>query len=153
MWIAAGSNSYEVSKAIIQAKMLSGQYRTEKFCRFWSNNRSGVCLAPECDASTLESIHHVLISCPQYETVRNRLKTSIESIADQHAAAVIRSVLDQDDHELLLQFLLDCSSTPVTIEASQTFGKSITGPIFHFTRTWCFSVHRERLRALGRWGL
>ena len=52
MWKAAGSNPYEVSKTIVQAKMLSGQYRTEQLCRFWSNNRLGVCLAPGCDAST-----------------------------------------------------------------------------------------------------
>ena len=38
----AGSNTYEVAKAIIQGKMLSGRYRTELLSRYWSSHVLGV---------------------------------------------------------------------------------------------------------------
>ena len=60
LWTCAGSNPYEVSKATIQAKMLSGQYRTENFCRFLSGNQLGTCLAPACGSPSPETINHLL---------------------------------------------------------------------------------------------
>ena len=33
IWSTAGTNPYEINKAIIQARMLSGRYRTEGLCR------------------------------------------------------------------------------------------------------------------------
>ena len=46
--ISAGSSPYEVTKAGVQAIFLSGRYRTEQLCRYWSNNQGGVCLTPSC---------------------------------------------------------------------------------------------------------
>ena len=36
IWLHAGS-PYEVKKAVIAARMLSGRYRTDRMARFWSN--------------------------------------------------------------------------------------------------------------------
>ena len=38
IWSTCGSNSYEVCKAIIQARMLSGRYRTDQFLRHFTEN-------------------------------------------------------------------------------------------------------------------
>ena len=37
-------NPYQTKKAKIQSRFLSGRYRTEKLCRFWSKNAAGICL-------------------------------------------------------------------------------------------------------------
>ena len=53
IWTCSAGNSFECSKSIILARMVSGRYRTERMCRFWSNNRSGHCLAETCHVSWL----------------------------------------------------------------------------------------------------
>ena len=47
LWTTAGSNSFEVSKAIVQAQMLSGRYPTDYLSRHWTN-RDGSCSLPSC---------------------------------------------------------------------------------------------------------
>ena len=44
LWTTAGSSPYEVKKAVVQARMLSGRYRTEMLRRHWSENKEGHCL-------------------------------------------------------------------------------------------------------------
>ena len=41
MWTCAGGSSYESNKSLVVAKMISGRYRTEMLCRFWSTNKNG----------------------------------------------------------------------------------------------------------------
>ena len=48
IWSTAGSNPYEVSKAVQQARFLSGRYRSEYLSRHWTNNKEGYCLSPTC---------------------------------------------------------------------------------------------------------
>ena len=48
IWTAAGQNPYEVKKAIVQAKMLSGRYRSCWHSRHWVANSSGACSLPSC---------------------------------------------------------------------------------------------------------
>ena len=68
LW-TAGANPYEVSKALIQCKMLSGRYRSEVVARHWSNNPNGFCFAPTC-AQVPESLEHILLYCPSYQSSR-----------------------------------------------------------------------------------
>ena len=71
LWLTARSSSYEVIKATVQAKMLSGRYRTEKLCSHWSNNKSGYCLSG-C-SSQVEDLSHILLDCPSLSKTRNTL--------------------------------------------------------------------------------
>ena len=48
IWLTAGSNPYEISKAIQQAKFLSGRYRTEVLAKHWTKNKSGFCQSSSC---------------------------------------------------------------------------------------------------------
>ena len=48
----------------------------------------------------------------------------------------------------MMQFLLDASVLPQTILLVQKFGDSVLSPIFSFTRTWCYTVHRDRLEII-----
>ena len=150
LWSTAKGNPYEVAKAIQQARLLSGRYRTETLCRHWSQNREGYCLAPLCRQSQLkESIEHILLENSAYTQIRKDLITLwlkckhpiVHFLAIQALAS---------PKEYLVQFLLDCSVLPQVIVANQTFGSVVMEGIFHLTRTWCFCIHRLRMKRLGR---
>ena len=148
IWKTAGSNPYEVSKAIQQARFLSGRYRTESLCRHWSANKKGLCLSLTCENEE-ESVHHILITCCAYHQVRDRHL----SIWHNHPDPIIRKLLLDAAHnpQTLLQFLLDCSVLPNVILAAQEHGSVVFTSLFKLTRTYCYAVHRERLKLLGRW--
>jgi hypothetical protein len=57
IYLTAGPNPYEVAKAVVQSKMLSGRYRTEQLARHWSSDKNDFCLAPTCH-EVLESLDH-----------------------------------------------------------------------------------------------
>ena len=63
MWVSSAGNAYETVKSIVWAKMVSGRYGTKILCRFWSTNRSGVCLAETCQ-NVPGTLEHLLIECP-----------------------------------------------------------------------------------------
>ena len=106
LWLSAGSNPYEVSKAVIQARFLSARYRSEEICRHWSSNVNGFCQTGSC-TNTVESIEHILITCPTNSVTRDRLKMLWLTSSDP----VIRDIASKalsGPPKLLLQFLLDC---------------------------------------------
>ena len=41
-------NPYQAKAARIQSLFISGRYRTEELCRFWSQNKEGFCLLDSC---------------------------------------------------------------------------------------------------------
>ena len=49
------------------------------------------------------------------------------------------------------QFLVDCSVIPQVISQAQEHGNIILYHLFKVTRTWCYALHRDRLKLLGRW--
>ena len=53
--------------------------------------------------------------------------------------------------EVAVQFLLDCNNYPNVISAIQMCGPVITEELFRFTRSWCYSIHRTKLKLQGRW--
>ena len=133
--------------------MLSGRYRTERLCRFWSNNPSGYCLAPACAGLAIsEDIEHILLNCSSLSPVRQRLVNfTIEYTRSVPVLSQMILDLTNPNTPLFLQFLLDCSSIPVVISAVQLLGHEVLHHLFKISRTWCYSLHRERLRLLGRW--
>ena len=140
---------YEVGKAATQAVFLSSRYRSEQLCRHWSTNKLGVCLAPTC-VNQGESIEHILIFCPAYVRARERLKLLWLSFEDPVIHDLVSNAL-LDHPEKFMQFLLDCSVIPTVISAAQLHGQIIFQSLFYLTRTWCFTIHRERLNLLNRW--
>ena len=153
LFLAAGSSPYEVAKAGVQAFMLSGRYRTERLCRFWSNNPSGYCLAPACAGLAIyENIEHILTSCSSLSLVRQRLVNfTIEYSKSVPVLSQIILELTNPNNPLFVQFLLDCSSIPIVISAVQLLGQEVLHHLFKISRTWCYSLHRARMRLLGRW--
>ena len=147
LW-TAGPNPYEVAKAVVQCRMLSGRYRTERLASHWSSNKQGFCLAPTC-TETQETLEHILINCPSYNETRlklRRLWLSSPSSINQLVSSVL-----QGSPSSMMQFLLDASTHPQVISLAQLYGDQPLQIVFHLTRSWCFAIHKERARLLGRW--
>ena len=53
-----------------------------------------------------------------------------------------------------IQFLLDFSALPCIIRATQEYDKiTIHHYAFTVSRTWVYSLHRKRMKLLGRWNI
>ena len=147
-----GSNPLEVCKAVVQCKMKSGRYRTSLLARHWTpKNPSGHCLAPTC-RETPETLEHLLISCPYYYTTR----VTLVKLWTQEPRPVLQTLLLTllaGPASQLLEFILDPAAHPQTIHLCQTFNhdQDILKIFCHLTRTWCFSIHKERLKLLKMW--
>ena len=154
IWSSAKSNPYEVTKSVVQARMLSGRYRTEYLCRHWSN-RDGTCLASSCTGlQHPETIEHILLFCPSYSEIRschfNRWKSFAEKY--QYLSSIISKVLTYQP-PYRCQFILDCTVTPDVISLSQIHGQAAVDKLLYLTRTFCYAVHRLRMKNLGRWSV
>ena len=60
-------------------------------------------------------------------------------------ACSIFNKIQQSDDSSWVQFVLDCSVIPEVISAAQK-DKSVYTLLFKATRTWCYSLHRTRLK-------
>ena len=72
IWSTTGGNPYEVSKAIQQARFLSGRYRSENLVRHWSKNKEGFCYSVTC-TNKVETVEHILIQCRAYSDCKRKL--------------------------------------------------------------------------------
>ena len=139
----------------VQAKFLSGRYRTCWLSRHWSGDPSGSCSLPSCKLSGPHpgTLAHLLLYCEDLEPARKR----IASLWAQHLQdkPVLIEIVQKNfinvDKTLALQFLLDCSVLSDVILAKQEFGEVILNSLFYLTRSFCYSLHKARLRLLGRW--
>ena len=117
--------------------MLSGRYRTEALASHWSQNLLGFCLTGTCKEVN-EDLHHILLVCPSYQHIRDRLKELWLQCAHPQLLHILISVLGGPSQDLL-QFILDASVHPEVITLTQTYGDEILKIVFHLTRTWCFA--------------
>ena len=146
IWWTAGANPYEVAKAVVQCRMLSGRYRTRLLMSNWSENGSRCCPSPTCPDAE-ESLEHILLECPAYENIRKNLATKFEAVKNEELQKLAMSALKKSP-EFLMQFLLDATALPATRSLISKMGEEILSPLFNLTRTWCYSIHRERLLIL-----
>ena len=153
IWSTLDGNPFQTKAARVQAIFLSGRYRTEKLCSRWSHNNQGYCLLDSCNGENIvEDIFHVLLHCPALANSRSRLLDHFKTTLTEMPLLlpIFQEYFYQDDSPLKIQFLLDCSVLPMVISAHQMFGDVILIGLFKMTRTWCHSIHRARIRALGR---
>ena len=151
LWKTAGQSPAKVSMATIQAQMLSGRYRTEMLCSHWSN-RDGTCLlSPLCNQEK-EDLRHILISCTALTATREKLTRYTLSFSQQYPlTAPLLLKFCAPSSPQFCQFLLDCSVIPSVILETQQHGMEVLHDLFNVTRTWCYTLHKERMKLLGRW--
>ena len=154
LWVSAGSSPIQVTMATVQARMLSGRYRTGALMRHWKSSRAeknnGCCqLSEEC-TDVLETLTHVLCSCPALDGIRKSLLTFTSNFASNMTAPQATLLLELSDPRSLsfFEFLIDCSTLPSVINLVQ---QEVLDKFFLVSRTWVYVLHRERLKLLGRW--
>ena len=123
IWSTTEGNPYEVSKAIQQARFLSGRYRSENLVRHWSKNKDGFCNSVTC-TNQVETVEHILIHCRAYTDCKRKLYSLWLSATNP---VVLGLVLEAFTSErcYFLQFILDCSVLPSVIAATQKHGFSV----------------------------
>ena len=154
IWTSAGGNSYEVEKASVQAKMLSGRYRSCWLSRHWSDDSTGKCSLPTCRLDpTPGTLSHILTDCLDLGPARQRVFSLwAEFLKDNPLFLPIivkYTITHNSSHQL--QFLLDCTVLPDVISLTQRHGSSVHDSLLYLTRTYCYSLHKERLKLLGKW--
>ena len=142
IWTSAHS-PYEVSKAVIAVRMLSGRYRTDPLARHWtSDNPDGLCRLPGC-FNQEGNLQHILLHCPALAPSRaNMIKLWSAFLVSRPTLLPI-----VDEPQLMPQFLLDPSCLPLVISTNK-YHPGTLQQCFYLGRTWCFSAHivRSRLR-------
>ena len=150
IWTPAGNKPYEVAKARIQLLFLSSQYPCAKLTRHWSvENPQGICTFPLCqDHNLVESPEHILIHCPAYISTRLSMVLLCYKQKDPISHFLISKLLFTSN---MMQLLLDCSALPLVIHNAQLHGEQVYNNLFYLSRTWCFALHRERMKRLNKW--
>ena len=150
LWTSAGSSPFEVRKATVQARMLSGRYRTCWLRRHWSGDPTGHCKVPGCSDQPGTLLHMATGECPGLTAALIRAVALWKSFLQQNPL-LFPVVKEYSLGNEFLSFLLDPTSKPLVISLTQVHGKQITDKLCYMTRTWLFYMHKERLKQLGIW--
>ena len=155
IWSSCGSNPFECHKAVTVARMLSGRYLTDNLQRHWTpDNKEGFCLLPACqgqNSKSLGTLEHLLLFCPALSHTRVKLLDLLLKISVEHQAltTILSNAFTKPNHSTLLQLLLDCTSMPDVIHATQFSGDDLQNRLLYLGRTWCYAIHRERMKQMN----
>ena len=149
--LCAGS-PYETSKAVLQARYLSGRGRVESLTRHWDpSNKEGHCPLCLFLTPTLGTIEHVFLSggCPALVDARLSMLSFIQAymVPRPYLLPIMKACWGVDD-SLSMQLLLDCSVIPEVIKASQESSHPVVQDLFYLTRTYIAKLHHTRRRLL-----
>ena len=154
IWRTAGSSPAKVTMATVQAIMLSGRYRTQLLCSHFTPQGSKICQLSQCckESGAVEDLRHILTQCKALDDTRETLiNFAFDYSRNCEPIKLIVSQYCNASHPQFCQFLVDCSILPEIIAVTQINGSSILDELFHITRTICYSLHKARLKILGRW--
>ena len=153
IWSSCGSNPFECHKAVTASRMLSGRYPTDNLQRHWTpDNKEGFCLLPSCRHSKPSgTLDHLLLFCPSLSHTREKLLALLSRVSQEHhaIATILTNVLTKPNPAAMLQLLLDCTTMPEVIHATQVYGDQVQNRLLYFGRTWCYNIHRERMNQMN----
>ena len=104
------------------------------------------------------SLEHLLLHCSTLSLRRSKLLSLCVNIAeeDDKLHDIINSVLMSScegsaagSEHRMMQFLLDCSVMPEVVAMTQSSGEGLRDRLLYLGRTWCYSIHMERMNQLG----
>ena len=147
IWTTTSGFPFETSKSTVLARMISGRFRSEMFCRRFSNNSHGYCLSPYCHnvAGTME---HILVTCPSFNVLREYLysmclkRTVMFPVLHQ----TVKDVLNSNE-ETKVQFFLEPLSFHAVRGAALSYGPQFVQTTCYITRTFVFWMNREYKKA------
>ena len=125
LWTSCSNNSYDVSRAVVQARILSGRYKTDRLTRY------------------------LLLHCPSLSHTRQKMSNFLHERTDfgPRTKSLIKNILDSQSVRDKVQLLLDCSCLPEVI-ANHQLDNQTMWEIFKFSRTWCYAVHAMRQKIM-----
>ena len=91
IWTTTGGKPHEVAKAVQQARLLSGRYRTNELLKHWNHLQTGLCSAPGCDSK--ETVTHIIIECRAYTNIRQKLLSMWLSTHSQEVYTLVLEAL------------------------------------------------------------
>ena len=140
-----------IKHAVIQARMLSGRYITDKLSRHWKQNQLGICTIPGCTGDEIGSLEHYLLTCPALSVARSHARFLTKKVSMEHEKLtnILQSSFTNQTPETMVQFLLDCSSLPDVVLLGQSPHSFLVDRVFYICRSWCYTIHRARVNKLG----
>ena len=120
IWTSCSNNSYKVSKSVIEAKLLSGRYRSDRLTRHFQRNTSnGDCRI--CNEKVPSTIEHLLLQCHSLAATRCNMFNWVTERQDLSARtkAIISEIFSSTSVTDKIQLLLDCSCLPEVISSRQ----------------------------------
>ena len=137
---------------VVHLRLLSGRARLGSLLRHFSPASDGVC---ELCHLEVEDIRHFLLpNCPILQDRSRLLLDYMKNILEKSVpcSTILDTIILQakDNPSIWVQFVLDCSVLPQVIAAGQD-DPLVLPLLFKVTRTYCYSLHRTRLKILGRW--
>ena len=147
IWLHARS-PFEVGKAVIVARMISGRYKTDRLSRHWaSDNPDGLCCLPGC-MNQEGNLLHILLHCPALADTRAKMISfwSAFLVSKPALFPVVQHYTMKEEH-LFPQFLLDPSCLPLVISTNQAHPSTLQDCLF-ISRTWCYAVHLARSKLI-----
>ena len=143
---SCGSSPWEVQKATIQARLLSGRARLEALTSHWVPwNREGLCTLPGCwgtPATHKGTLSYFLLSCPSLTSTRLLLEDYQRKFlqANPNLKQLVSDSLQSDP----VQFWLDCSTMTPIVRATQLEGEVVLFTLFKLTRNYCHTLYKKR---------
>ena len=151
IWTTCGNNSFELNKACIQVKYLSGRFRTDRLLSHFSKENSPFCQLHPHNPVEGDLLHH-LVLCPSLSARRALLFDYWDRISSSSLPCqLILQQMKTTSPERFLQFVLDCGVLPEVISAAQEHGQQIYNILYKAGRTYCYSIYRTRLKMLDKW--
>ena len=150
LWLTCGSSPSAVRAATVQAKMLSGRYRSCYLRRHWTGE-TGACRLPNCGMVPGDVAHLLSGECPALQPSLATTLSNLETLLAPHPHLLppVMAALN-GDREVVTTFFLDPSTDPLVIELCQLYDqRSVLGPLFQVCRAWIWGAHRTRMRLLG----
>ena len=148
IWSSAKSTPLETTKAVVVARIVSGRYRCESFCRHWTNS-NGYCLAPTCN-NVVGDVEHLLISCPALNSVRIKMIKMWEdktvNLFPELFTTILRIKTLSPPYKV--QFLLSPFCFPEVIALGQAYGQELIDHACYLTRTYVYYLHKEKQRII-----
>ena len=142
MWLSCGDSSSAVEAATLQAKIMSGKYKDDKYVSHYETNSNGACAL--CSHFPGDFVHLLSGHCPPlYRALSSTLNQSFCVLSD--VPFLIPPVLAalQRDSVGWTAFLLDPSTDPEVIPIAQEMGNQSIWPLFKFSRAYIWSMHHE----------
>ena len=137
VWVAAGRDSINTKRAVIQMWLLLGVFNTQEKLFKMKKVKSAVCVL--CQSNEIEDRVHFMLSCSTLADIRDDFLSKLRSIS-----TVVDRYIEVSKYFLLC--LLDPFSPLVPQELRDSWESE--DAIYQISRNFCFAMHNKRTKII-----